>query len=120
MSEPPFEDLKAHTAVVVGALPETGEVVGGVRSVVGVDAPVPFAVGADQVVADERPFIVSGFQPCSFPGFLVLVQAADNGLCLDPPVTVGIPTAGRGIIFIDHSAFAGKAFHRGGGDFGAD
>ena len=53
---PPFENLKAHAAVVVWAFPEAGAVVGGVRGAVGAEAPVPLAVGTDDVVADERPF----------------------------------------------------------------
>lgn len=55
-SEPSFENLKAHTAVVVWAFPEAGAVVGGVGGAVGAEAPVPLAVGTDYVVADERPF----------------------------------------------------------------
>ena len=53
---PPFENLKAHAAVVVWAFPEAGAVIGGVRGAVGAEAPVPLAVGTDDVVADERPF----------------------------------------------------------------
>lgn len=53
---PPFENLKAHAAVVVRAFPEAGAVIGGVRDAVGAEAPVPLAVGTDYVVADERPF----------------------------------------------------------------
>lgn len=53
---PPFENLKAHAAVVVWAFPEAGAVIGGVRDAVGAEAPVPLAVGTDDVVADERPF----------------------------------------------------------------
>ena len=53
---PPFENLKAHAAVVVWAFPEAGAVVGGVRGAVGAEVPVPLAVGTDDVVADERPF----------------------------------------------------------------
>ena len=53
---PPFENLKAHAAVVVWAFPEAGAVIGGVRGAVGAEAPVSLAVGTDDVVADERPF----------------------------------------------------------------
>ena len=53
---PPFENLKAHAAVVVWAFPEAGAVIGGVRGAVGAEVPVPLAVGTDDVVADERPF----------------------------------------------------------------
>lgn len=53
---PPFENLKAHAAVVVWAFPEAGAVIGGVLGAVGAEAPVPLAVGTDDVVADERPF----------------------------------------------------------------
>ena len=53
---PSFENLKAHAAVVVWAFPEAGAVIGGVRGAVGAEAPVPLAVGTDDVVADERPF----------------------------------------------------------------
>jgi len=53
---PPFENLKAHAAVVVWAFPEAGAVIGGVQGAVGAEAPVPLAVGTDDVVADERPF----------------------------------------------------------------
>lgn len=49
-------ELKAHAAVVVWAFPEAGAVIGGVRGAVGAEAPVPLAVGTDDVVADERPF----------------------------------------------------------------
>ena len=55
-TRPPFENLKAHAAVVVWAFPEAGAVIGGVRGAVGAEAPVPLAVGTDDVVADERPF----------------------------------------------------------------
>lgn len=53
---PPFENLKAHAAVVVWVFPEAGAVIGGVRGAVGAEAPVSLAVGTDDVVADERPF----------------------------------------------------------------
>lgn len=46
---PPFENLKAHAAVVVWAFPEAGAVIGGVRGAVGAEAPVPLAVGTDDV-----------------------------------------------------------------------
>ena len=51
-----FEDLEAHSGVVVGALPEAG--LGGVLvgSAVGVDGPEPFAVvEIHEVVADVGP-----------------------------------------------------------------
>lgn len=50
---PPFENLKAHAAVVVWAFPEAGAVVSGVGGAVGAEAPVPLAVGTDYAVADE-------------------------------------------------------------------
>ena len=79
---------------MVGAFPEAGPVVGGVRGAVGAEAPVPLTVGGDDVAADERPFCVGVFKPTRVTCLLVLVDAADNGLGLDPPVAVGIPVAG--------------------------
>ena len=52
----PFYRLYAHAAIVIGAFPEAGFVVGGVHFAVGADAPVPLAVGVvDEPVFGERP-----------------------------------------------------------------
>ena len=105
---------------MVGAFPEAGAVIGGVGGAIGAEAPVPFSVGGDYMGADEGPFSVSGFKPMRITSLLVLVDAANDCLGLNPPMAVGISVAGGGVIFIDHSSFGGETFHCGGSNLRAD
>ena len=98
-------DLQAHTAVVVGAFPESGLVVLAVETSAGIATPPPFApLIVNQMALDVVP-ATNGLVECALVAEVLKdIEPSDHVLCLHPPVEIVVHIASVEIRLMNHRA----------------
>ena len=101
---------------MVRTFPEAGLVFFVVHAAVLTEAPEPFSVlFVYQIRLYEFPAHEGVFESGWISEMIPKIEAADDGFCLDPPVSVSISSF-ISMFFINHSPFVREAFQRGGYD----